>query len=167
MLGGMISHAAGFYGFRVKGIDGVPDLLAPLRGSVALVVNVASQCGYTPQYAGLERLYRELKGQRFTVIGFPCNQFGDQEPGAEADIMRFCTITYNVTFPLSAKIEVNGANRHPLFAWLTAPENGFGGDVQWNFEKFLIDREGRLIGRYPSGTKPEDNGLLQEIAQVL
>ena len=116
-----------FYSFRVKGIDGMPDLLAPLRGSVALVVNVASQCGYTPQYAGLERLYRELKGQRFTVIGFPCNQFGEQEPGAEADIMRFCTITYNVTFPLSAKIEVNGANRHPLFAWLTAPENGFAG----------------------------------------
>ena len=156
-----------FYSFRVKGIDGVLDLLAPLRGSVALVVNVASQCGYTPQYAGLERLYRELKGQRFTVIGFPCNQFGQQEPGAEADIMRFCTINYNVTFPLSAKIEVNGANRHPLFAWLTAPENGFAGDLQWNFEKFLIDRQGKLIGRYPSGTKPEDNGLLQEIATAL
>jgi glutathione peroxidase len=156
-----------FYSFRVKGIDGVADMLAPLRGSVALVVNVASQCGYTPQYAGLERMYRELKGQRFTVIGFPCNQFGQQEPGAEADIMRFCTINYNVTFPLSAKVDVNGANRHPLFAWLTAPENGFAGDLQWNFEKFLIDRQGKLIGRYPSGTKPEDNGLLQEIAQVL
>ena len=156
-----------FYSFRVKGIDGVLDLLAPLRGSVALVVNVASQCGYTPQYAGLERMYRELKGQRFTIIGFPCNQFGQQEPGAEADIMRFCTINYNVTFPLSAKIEVNGANRHPLYAWLTAPENGFAGDLQWNFEKFLIDRQGKLIGRYPSGTKPEDNGLLQEIATAL
>ena len=156
-----------FYSFRVKSIDGVSDLLAPLRGSVALVVNVASQCGYTPQYAGLERMYRELKGQRFTIIGFPCNQFGQQEPGAEADIMRFCTINYNVTFPLSAKIEVNGANRHPLYAWLTAPENGFAGDLQWNFEKFLIDRQGKLIGRYPSGTKPEDNGLLQEIATAL
>jgi len=156
-----------FYSFRVKSIDGVSDLLAPLRGSVALVVNVASQCGYTPQYAALERMYRELKGQRFTVIGFPCNQFGQQEPGAEADIMRFCTINYNVTFPLSAKIEVNGANRHPLYAWLTAPENGFAGDLQWNFEKFLIDRQGKLIGRYPSGTKPEDNGLLQEIATAL
>jgi glutathione peroxidase len=156
-----------FYSFRVKGIDGVGDLLAPLRGSVALVVNVASQCGYTPQYAGLERLYRELKGQRFTVIGFPCNQFGQQEPGAEADIIRFCTVNYNVTFPLSTKVEVNGANRHPLYTWLTAPENGFAGDLQWNFEKFLIDRSGKLIGRYPSGTKPEDNGLLQEIAQSL
>jgi len=163
----MLDGMTDFYSFRVKGIDGVSDLLAPLRGSVALVVNVASQCGYTPQYAGLERLYRELKGQRFTIIGFPCNQFGEQEPGAEADIMRFCTVTYNVTFPLSAKVEVNGANRHPLFSWLTAPENGFAGDLQWNFEKFLIDRSGRLIGRYPSGTKPEDNGLLQEIAQAL
>jgi glutathione peroxidase len=156
-----------FYSFRVKGIDGMSDLLAPLRGSVALVVNVASECGYTPQYAGLERLYRELKGQRFTVIGFPCNQFGAQEPASEADIIRFCTTSYNVTFPLSAKIDVNGANSHPLFAWLTAASNGFPGEVQWNFEKFLINRAGGLIGRYPSGTKPEDNGLLQEIAQAL
>ena len=156
-----------FYDFRVKGIEGVPDLLAPLRGSVALAVNVASQCGYTPQYAALERLYRELKGQRFTVIGFPCNQFGAQEPGSEADIIRFCTTTYNVTFPLSTKLEVNGASRHPLFAWLTADANGFPGDIQWNFEKFLINREGKVVGRYPSGTKPEDNGLMQEIAQAL
>jgi glutathione peroxidase len=156
-----------FYDFRVKGIEGVPDLLAPLRGSVALAVNVASQCGYTPQYASLERLYRELKGQRFTVIGFPCNQFGAQEPGPEADIIRFCTTTYNVTFPLSAKLEVNGAARHPLFAWLTEGANGFPGDIQWNFEKFLINREGKLVGRYPSGTKPEDNGLLQDIASAL
>src|ERR1041384_777224 len=114
------SSQSDFYSFRVKGIAGRPDLRAPLRGSVALVVNVASQCGYTPQYAGLERLYRELKGQRFTVIGFPCNQFGEQEPGAEADIMRFCTVTYNVTFPLSAKVDVKGAQGHPLHTWLTA-----------------------------------------------
>ena len=155
------------YRLSTRTLEGQSVDLGTYTGRVTLVVNVASQCGYTPQYAGLERLYRELKGQRFTVIGFPCNQFGEQEPGAEADIMRFCTITYNVTFPLSAKIEVNGANRHPLFAWLTAPENGFAGDLQWNFEKFLIDRSGKLIRRYPSGTKPEDNGLLQEIAQAL
>lgn len=156
-----------FYSFPVKGIDGVSDLLAPLRGSVALVVNVASQCGCTPQYAGMETLYRELKGQRFTIVGFPCNQFGAQEPGAEAAIMQFCTTTYNVTFPLAAKIEVNGPNRHPLYAWLTADHNGFPGDIQWNFEKFLISRAGTVIGRYPSQMKPEDNGLLQEIAAVL
>lgn len=156
-----------FYSFQVKSIDGVLDMLAPLRGSVALVVNVASKCGYTPQYAGLERLYRELKGQRFTIIGFPCNQFGAQEPGAETDIMQFCTTTYHVTFPLAAKIDVNGARRHPLYDWLTATANGFPGDIQWNFEKFLIGRDGRVVQRYPSGTKPEDNGLLQDIAAQL
>jgi glutathione peroxidase len=156
-----------FYDFQVKSIDGVSDMLAPLRGSVALAVNVASKCGYTPQYAGLERLYRELKGQRFTIIGFPCNQFGAQEPGAEADIMQFCTTTYNVTFPLATKIDVNGAQRHPLYEWLTASANGFPGDIQWNFEKFLISRDGRVVARYPSGTKPEDNGLLQDIAGLL
>lgn len=157
----------GFYDFHVKSIDGVPDVLAPLRGSVALVVNVASKCGYTPQYAGLERLYRELKGQRFTIIGFPCNQFGAQEPGAEVQIIQFCTTTYNVTFPLSAKIDVNGPQRHAVYEWLTSAANGFAGDIQWNFEKFLIARDGRLVQRYPSGTKPEDNGLLQDIAGQL
>lgn len=156
-----------FYDFPVKSIDGMPDLLAPLRGSVALVVNVASKCGYTPQYAGLERLYREMKGQRFTIIGFPCNQFGAQEPAAEGAIMQFCTTTYNVTFPMSAKLDVNGPARHPLYAWLTSPQNGFPGDIEWNFEKFLINRDGVLIGRYPSGTKPEDNGLLQEIGAAV
>lgn len=153
-----------FYDFTVKSIDGLPDLLAPLRGSVALVVNVASKCGYTPQYSGLERLYRELQGQRFSVIGFPCNQFGAQEPEAEGAIMQFCTTTYNVTFPLSAKVEVNGPGRHPLYAWLTSPAQGFAGDIEWNFEKFLISRTGQVVGRYPSGTKPEDSGLLQDIA---
>jgi glutathione peroxidase len=158
---------ADFYDHAVRSIDGISDMLAPLRGSVALAVNVASKCGYTPQYVGLERLYRELKGQRFTIIGFPCNQFGAQEPAPEAQIIQFCTTSYNVTFPLSAKIDVNGPDRHPLYAWLTAPSQGHPGDIQWNFEKFLIDRHGRLVGRYPSGTKPEDNGLLQDIASVL
>jgi glutathione peroxidase len=156
-----------FYDFSVTSIDGVSDLIPPLRGSVALVVNVASKCGYTPQYAALERLYRELKDQRFTVIGFPCNQFGSQEPGTEKQIMEFCTTTYNVTFPLSAKIDVNGQARHPIYAWLTAQENGFSGEIEWNFEKFLISREGSLVARYPSGTKPQDNGLLQAIADLL
>ncbi len=156
-----------FYDFSVKSIDGVSDLIPPLRGSVALVVNVASKCGFTPQYAALERLYRELKGQRFTVIGFPCNQFGSQEPGTQAQIMEFCTTTYNVTFPLSSKVDVNGPGSHPIYRWLTAAENGFPGDIEWNFEKFLIDREGRLRSRYPSGTKPQDNELLQAIADLL
>ena len=156
-----------FFDFKVPGLDGSPDLLGALRGKVALAVNVASKCGYTPQYTGLEELYQELAEKNFTIVGFPCNQFGAQEPGSAAEIQSFCTLTYGVTFPLSAKIEVNGAHRHPLYAWLTAKENGFPGDIGWNFEKFLIDRSGRVICRYPSGLKPTDAGFLQDLADVL
>jgi glutathione peroxidase len=156
-----------FYEFAVRGIDGSANILAPLRGNVTLAVNVASQCGYTPQYAGLEDLYQELKGQNFTIVGFPCNQFGAQEPGTDAEIQRFCSVTYGVTFPLAAKIDVNGAQRHALYAWLTAKDNGFPGDIGWNFEKFLIDRNGRVACRYPAGTKPTDPTFLQDLADVL
>jgi glutathione peroxidase len=159
--------AQGFFDFALDGIDGTPDLLGPLRGQVVLAVNVASRCGYTPQYSGLEQLYRGLKSERFAVVGFPCNQFGAQEPGDERQIAQFCSTTYDVTFPLSAKIEVNGPNRHPLYAWLTAKDNGFPGDIGWNFEKFLIGRDGRVLHRYPPGTRPEDKGLLQDIAGAL
>jgi glutathione peroxidase len=156
-----------FYGFKVLGLDGSEDILAPLHGNVTLAVNVASKCGYTPQYAGLEELYQELKDQKFTVVGFPCNQFGAQEPGTAAEIQSFCSLNYGVSFPLAAKIDVNGAHRHPLYAWLTAKENGFPGDIGWNFEKFLIDRDGRVNCRYPSGTKPTDSTFLQDLADVL
>jgi glutathione peroxidase len=156
-----------FYDFTVPGLEGEPDILGPLRGKVTLVVNVASKCGYTPQYAGLEELYQELKDQNFTVVGFPCNQFGGQEPGTAADIKSFCSLTYGVTFPMAAKIDVIGAHRHVLYAWLTAKENGFPGDIGWNFEKFLIDRSGRVVCRYPSGTKPTDPTFLQDLADVL
>ncbi len=156
-----------FYDFSVQGLDGSPNILAPLRGKVTLAVNVASQCGYTPQYAGLEELYQELKAQNFTVIGFPCNQFGAQEPGSAEQIQSFCSLNYGVTFPLAAKIDVNGARRHPLYAWLTAKENGFPGDIGWNFEKFLIDRDGRVACRYPSAAKPTDPTFLQDLADVL
>jgi glutathione peroxidase len=156
-----------FYDFTVPGLDGSANILAPLRGKVALAVNVASKCGYTPQYAGLEELYEELKAKNFTVIGFPCNQFGAQEPGTAAEIQSFCSLNYGVTFPLSAKIDVNGRRRDPLYAWLTAAENGFPGDIGWNFEKFLIDRGGRVVGRYPAATKPTDPTLLQDLADVL
>jgi glutathione peroxidase len=156
-----------FYDFSIPALNGGADLLGPLRGKVTLAVNVASQCGYTPQYAGLEELYTELKDKNFMVVGFPCNQFGSQEPGTAAEIQNFCTVNFGVTFPLSAKIEVNGAGRHPLYAWLTAAENGFPGDIGWNFEKFLIDRDGRVNSRYPAGTKPTDPGLLQDLANVL
>ena len=156
-----------FYEFTVPGLDGSANILAPLHGKVALAVNVASKCGYTPQYAGLEDLYKELGPKNFTVIGFPCNQFGAQEPGTAAEIQSFCSLNFGVTFPLSAKIDVNGPHRDPLYAWLTAPENGFPGDIGWNFEKFLIDRTGRVVCRYPAGTKPTEPGLLQDIANVL
>jgi glutathione peroxidase len=156
-----------FFDFPVTGIQGERDLLGPLRGKVVLVVNVASRCGYTPQYTGLERLHGELSGEGFVVVGFPCNQFGAQEPGSELEIREFCSTRYDVTFPLAAKIEVNGPGRHPLYGWLTSAANGYPGDVQWNFEKFLVGRNGRLIRRYPSGTKPEDNGLRTDIAEAL
>jgi glutathione peroxidase len=159
--------SASFYEFKVRSIDGADDLLGPLAGSVTLAVNVASRCGYTPQYTGLEQLYRGLRKEGFHVVGFPCNQFGAQEPGTEKDILKFCSTSYDVTFPMSAKIEVNGPGRHALYAWLTDAGNGFAGDIGWNFEKFLIGRDGQVLKRYPSGTKPQDNGLMQDVADAL
>ncbi len=156
-----------FYDFAVQGLDGSLNILAPLRGAVTLAVNVASKCGYTPQYAGLEELYQELKDKNFAVVAFPCNQFGSQEPGTAAEIQSFCSLTFGVSFPLSEKIDVNGVHRHALYAWLTAKENGFPGDIGWNFEKFLIDRDGRVVSRYPSGMKPTDATFLQDLADVL
>jgi len=146
-----------FYDFTVPGLDGSANVLEGLRGKAALAVNVASRCGYTPQYAGLQDLYQELKSKNF----------GAQEPGTPSEIQTFCSVNFGVTFPLSAKIEVNGPRRDPLYAWLTAPENGFPGDIEWNFEKFLIDRDGRVTGRYPAGTAPTDAGLLQDLANIL
>ena len=156
-----------FYDFKVAGIDGKADLLAGLKGKVVLAVNVASQCGLTPQYTDLEGLHEELAGEDFAVVGFPCNQFGAQEPGSEEEIQTFCSANYGVTFPMSAKLEVNGAGRHPLYAWLTDPANGHAGDIQWNFEKFLIGRDGKLLNRYAPTVKPRDNGLMNDIAAAL
>jgi glutathione peroxidase len=157
----------GFYDIAVTAIDGSPDLLGPLRGKVALAINVASRCGLTPQYQALEELQRELAAENFTVVGFPCNQFGAQEPGSEAQIAQFCRSTYDVSFPLSAKIEVNGPQRHPVYRFLTSAGSGIAGDISWNFEKFLIGRDGRVLKRYPPETPPRDNGLMQDIAEAL
>ena len=156
-----------FFEFDVRAIDGGADLLGGLKGKVVLAVNVASRCGLTPQYTSLEELHEELAGENFAVVGFPCNQFGAQEPGSEAEIQTFCSANYGVTFPMSTKLEVNGAGRHPLYAWLTDPANGHPGDIQWNFEKFLIGRDGRLLQRYAPTVKPRDNGLMQDIADAL
>jgi glutathione peroxidase len=158
---------SGFYDIAVNSIDGRPDLLGTLRGKVTLAVNVASRCGLTPQYQGLEELQRELAAENFTVVGFPCNQFGAQEPGSEAQIAAFCSSTYDVSFPLSAKLEVNGSSRHPLYRFLTSPDTGIAGDISWNFEKFLIGRDGRVLKRYAPQTKPRDSGLMQDIADAL
>jgi glutathione peroxidase len=157
----------GFHDIPVQSIDGKADLLRSLRGKVTLAVNVASQCGLTPQYSGLEQLYRELKDHGFAVVGFPCNQFGAQEPGTEQEIAQFCETRYAVTFPLSAKIEVNGAGRHPVYQFLTAPGSGIPGDISWNFEKFLIARDGRVLRRYEPATKPQDSGIMEDIAEAL
>jgi glutathione peroxidase len=158
---------SGFFDIAVHRIDGTPDLLGALRGQVTLAVNVASRCGLTPQYAGLEQLHRELGAERFGVVGFPCNQFGAQEPGSEVEIVAFCRTSYDVTFPLSSKLDVNGAQRHPVYAFLTSPGTGIAGDISWNFEKFLVSRDGRVLKRYPPDTKPEDRGLMQDIAEAL
>jgi glutathione peroxidase len=156
-----------FYDIAVRRIDGTEDLLGPLRGSVTLAVNVASRCGLTPQYAGLERLQRELRDERFTVVGFPCNQFAGQEPGSEAEVASFCRTTYDVSFPLSMKLEVNGPQRHAVYRFLTSADTGIAGDISWNFEKFLVGRDGRVLKRYPPETRPEDRGLIQDIADAL
>jgi glutathione peroxidase len=156
-----------FFDFDVTGIGGERNFLRPLEGKVVLAVNVASQCGLTPQYADLEGLHEELAGEDFAVVGFPCNQFGAQEPGGEKEIQSFCSTNYGVTFPMSAKIEVNGEGRHPLYAWLTDPVNGHPGDIEWNFEKFLIGRDGKLLNRYAPTVKPRDNGLMNDIAAAL
>jgi len=158
---------SGFYDISVERIDGTSDLLGAQRGKVTLAVNVASQCGLTPQYQALEELQRELAGEGFTVLGFPCNQFGAQEPGSAAEIVAFCRSNYDVTFPLSVKLEVNGPQRHPVYAFLTSPASGIPGDITWNFEKFLVGRDGRVLKRYPPETRPRDNGLMQDIADAL
>jgi glutathione peroxidase len=156
-----------FFDFEMNGIGGERDFLRPLEGKVVLAVNVASQCGLTPQYTDLEEMHEELSGEGFAVVGFPCNQFGAQEPGSEQEIQAFCSTTYGVTFPMSTKLEVNGPGRHPLYAWLTDPANGHPGDISWNFEKFLVGRDGKLLNRYAPTVEPRDNGLMNDIASAL
>ena len=143
--------------FHAQDIDGTDVDLSAYDGKVALVVNVASQCGMTPQYAGLQQLYDEHAADGLVVLGFPCDQFGHQEPGSEQEIAAFCETSYGVTFPLFSKIEVNGEGEHPLYAWLKGEKGGpRGADIDWNFTKFLLDREGRVVERYGPQTTPEE-----------
>jgi glutathione peroxidase len=150
--------------FSIDGIENETNIIPDLKGKVVLAVNVASKCGLTPQYAGLEKLYEELEEQNFVVVGFPCNQFGGQEPGTADEIVDFCAMHYGVSFPLTEKIDVNGPNQHPIYEWF---QNNFPGDIEWNFGKFLIDRNGKVIKRYPPQTTPEDAELLQDISNAL
>jgi len=155
--------------FTVRTIDGVDKPLAELAGRVLLVVNVASRCGKTPQYEGLEELYREYNARGLDVLGFPCNQFGGQEPGTEAEIKTFCTTKYDVTFPMFAKVDVNGANAAPLYAWLTATETQpeGAGPVSWNFGKFLVGRDGAVLARFSPNATPTSEQLVSAIESAL
>jgi glutathione peroxidase len=146
------------YSVPVATIDGDQTTLASYRNQVLLVVNVASKCGYTPQYAGLEAMYRRHKGRGFAVLGFPCDQFGNQEPGTEDEIRQFCSLAYDVTFPMFAKIDVNGPNEHPLYKLLKSEARGLLGTtaIKWNFTKFLVNRDGRVVNRYGPRDTPED-----------
>jgi glutathione peroxidase len=148
------------YDIPVTTIDGTATTLAPYRGRVLLVVNVASKCSFTPQYAGLEALYREFRDRGFVVLGFPCNQFLAQEPGTESDVQQFCSTRYNVTFPMFAKVDVNGPNAHPLYRYLKASRPGTlgTGSVKWNFTKFLVDRDGNVVKRYGMFAAPSRIG---------
>lgn len=150
-------------------LDGEESSLEPFRGSTLLLVNVASKCGLTPQYTGLEELHEKYSGRGFSVLGFPCNQFGGQEPGSAEEIAEFCSTTYGVTFPMFEKIEVNGDDRHPIYQILTeVPDaEGNAGDVVWNFEKFLVGPDGEIAARFRPAVTPEDDELVGTIESLL
>ncbi|MEV7079888.1 glutathione peroxidase [Streptomyces sp. NPDC093516] len=154
---------------EIGSLQGGPADLSQYAGTVVLVVNVASKCGLTPQYAGLEKLQERYAGRGFTVLGVPCNQFLGQEPGSAEEIAEFCSATYGVTFPMTGKVEVNGENRHPLYDRLTgfADAEGHSGDIRWNFEKFLIGRDGRVVGRFSPQTEPESAEVVAAIEAQL
>jgi glutathione peroxidase len=148
-------------------IDDHPTSLKAYAGKVVLLVNVASKCGYTPQYSALEALYKKYKDQGLVIIGVPSNDFGGQEPGSAGEIKEFCTSKYEVTFPLMAKIHVVGAEKHPLYAALTGPDSAFPGEVKWNFQKFIIGRDGVLLGRFESKVKPDSPEFIAAIQVAL
>jgi glutathione peroxidase len=173
LMSGILSFTAAayaadsIYNIPLKDIDGKDTSLKPYQGQVILIVNVASKCGFTPQYAALEALYKKYAFQGLVICGFPCNQFGNQEPGQDADIKQFCTSKYDVTFPMFDKLEVNGDNRHPLYTLLAGPSSPFPGNIGWNFTKFLISRDGKIINRFDSKVKPDSVEVTQAIETAL
>jgi glutathione peroxidase len=145
------------YDFTAQTLEGAPAPLSDFRGQVLLIVNTASKCGFTPQYEGLEKLWRDYKDRGFAVVGFPCNQFGAQEPGDAAEIANFCSLTYDVSFPMMSKVDVNGPAAHPLYVWLKGQKKGLLGTagIKWNFTKFLVGRDGEVKARFAPTDKPE------------
>jgi len=155
-----------FYTFEAARLDGNPESMEKYKGKTIIVVNTASKCGLTPQYEGLEALYKNYKNQGLVVLGFPCNQFGNQEPGNAEDIQEFCQANYGVSFPMFAKIDVNGSNAHPIFKYLKSQLSGLlGGKIKWNFTKFLIDKTGKPIKRFAPTTEP--NAMVSYIEKIL
>lgn len=163
------AKAKSVYDFSMTDIDGKEVKLKAYKGKVALLVNVASKCGYTPQYEGLQAVYEKYKSQGFVILGFPANNFKGQEPGTNEEIKEFCTSKYNVSFPMFAKISVKGEDQHPLYQFLTSKETNpqFGGEITWNFNKFLIDKNGKIIARFTSKDTPESEAVTSAIEKAL
>jgi glutathione peroxidase len=160
------SAAQSVYDFKVKTMEGADKSLADYRGQVLLIVNTASHCGFTPQYAGLEKLYERYKSRGFVILAFPANDFLDQEPGDDSTIKQFCELTYKTSFPLFSKISVKGSQIAPLYRYLTTA-SGFNGNITWNFNKFLVDRQGRVFARFGSRTDPMDPQLEEDVLRAL
>lgn len=167
MITSHASAASSVYDIPLKDIDQKPTSLKAYKGKVLLVVNVASQCGLTPQYQALEKLHKDYKGKGFTVLGFPCNDFGAQEPGSNEEIKQFCSSKYQVSFPMFDKLHVKGAGQHPLYAVLSGKTSPFPGDVKWNFGKFLIGKNGELLKRFEPKTTPDDPEVIKAIEAAL
>ena len=158
---------ASIFNHKISTLEGKETTLAEHKGKVILVVNVASKCGFTKQYRDLEELYQKYKDDGLVILGFPCNQFGGQEPGSAAEIRQFCSTKYNVTFPMYSKVEVNGENRHPIFAELIGEGSPVAGNIKWNFTKILIDKDGKPIERFGSLTSPTSKKVIREIEEAL
>ena len=167
LAAGSVRAESPLYTTPVKTLDGADASLAPYKGSVMLVVNVASKCGNTPQYAALEADYEKYKDRGLVVLGFPCNQFKEQEPGTAAQIKEFCTETYHVAFPMFDKVDVNGPGRNPIYNDLAGPGSPFPGDIKWNFTKFLIGRDGKILARFEPKTKPDSPEVIAAIETAL
>jgi glutathione peroxidase len=168
MAASLFAASPGIYTFTLNSIDGKPAPLANYKGKVVLVVNVASQCGYTPQYTALEATYEKYKDQGFVILGFPANNFGAQEPGTNEEIKTFCTRKYSVTFPMYAKISVKGADQSPLYAYLTKDTGaGIKGEIKWNFTKFLVDRNGNVVQRFEPEVTPDSKEVIAAIEKQL